>query len=101
MPFPHVERVALVPRPALVVTPQTVGPAGLLIWTIMITNALRDAWPDDIIIPDAPGLGLLIPSKVRTAKIAAVEVASATRIGRLDAGTMLEVRTLVRRHLGL
>lgn len=101
MPFPHVERAALVPRPALVLTPQPVGPAGLLIWTIMITNALRAAWPDDIIIRDAPGLGLLIPSKVRTAKIAAVEVASATRIGRLDAGTMLEVRTRVRRHLGL
>lgn len=90
----------MVPRPAVVLTPKPLGPDGLLIWTAMITNATRPAWPGDIVIRDAEKLGLVIPSKVRTAKIAAVETAAAVRIGRLDAALWNEIRDRVRRHLG-
>ena len=90
----------MVSRPAVVLTPAPLGPAGLLIWTAMITNASRAEWPDDIHIPDAEALGLVIPSKVRTAKIASVAAAAATPIGRLDPALWSEVRDRVRRHLG-
>ena len=90
----------MVSRPAVVLTPKAVGPAGLLIWAAMITNARRPEWPDDIHIPNAETIGLLIPSKVRTAKVAAVATGAATRIGRLDEALWKEVRDRVRRHLG-
>ncbi|WP_263282661.1 type II toxin-antitoxin system PemK/MazF family toxin [Sphingomonas nostoxanthinifaciens] len=82
----------MVPRPALVVSKRPLGLEGLLIWTMMITNADRAAWPGDVPIDDWQGLGLLIPSKVRTAKIAAVEAGAATLLGRLDALTWRTVR---------
>lgn len=90
----------MVPRPAVVVTTEPVGPGGLLIWTVMVTNAERQPWPGDVIIPDAESLGLLIPSRVRSAKIAAVETAAATMLGRLDRGTWIEVAKFVRVKLG-
>ncbi len=99
MPYPHVERPVVVPRPAIVLTRKPVGPAGLLIWTAMVTNAAREAWPGDVAIPNAEALGLRIPSKVRTAKIYTVEAAAATPIGRLDEPTWAIVRETIRLHL--
>lgn len=90
----------MVPRPAVVLTPKPLGPDGLLIWTAMITNAGRPEWPGDIVIRDAEKLGLVIPSKVRTAKIAAIETSAAVRIGRLDETLWNKIRHRVRRHLG-
>jgi mRNA-degrading endonuclease toxin of MazEF toxin-antitoxin module len=101
VPFPHVERPVLVPRPALVVSPRPLGPAGLLTWMLMITNAERPEWPGDVPIANSRELGLIVPSKVRTAKIAAVETAAATLIGRLDAATLRQALDLVRSSLGL
>ncbi len=86
-------------RPALVIGACPVGPDGLLTWTLMITNARRETWPGDVDIPDAVAIGLLIPSKVRTAKIAAVETATAKRIGRLDPLTLEKVTALLRTYL--
>jgi hypothetical protein len=63
----------MVTRPAMVLTPAPIGPDGLLIWTVMITNAARPAWPGDIVIENALELGLIIPSKVRTTKISAAK----------------------------
>jgi len=90
----------MVPRPAVVLTPSAIGPAGLLIWTLMVTNLERARWPGDIEIPDAEALGLLIPSKIRTTKIAAVQASKATKLGRLDEATWFAVRENVRAHLG-
>ena len=99
VPFPHIERLIMVARPAVVLTLVPVGPHGLLIWTLMITNAERPFWPGDVPIPNAVAHGLLIPSKVRTAKIAAVACSAAVRIGRLDDVTWAGVREQVRAHL--
>ena len=99
VPFPHVERSVVVSRPALVIGARPVGPGGLLTWTLMITNARREPWPGDVDVPDAEKIGLLIPSKVRTAKIAAVETATAQRLGRLDPATLTAVTALVRANL--
>ena len=86
----------IVSRPALVISSQPVGPNGLLLWALMITNAERPQWPGDIMIPNAEQLGLLIPSKIRTAKIAPVETSKASLIGTLDARTLQQVRRQVR-----
>ena len=83
-------------RPAVVVSREAVGPDGLLLWTAMITNAERDAWPGDITIENWEALGLIIPSKVRTAKISAAKTASAVRINRLPEAVWREVRDRVR-----
>jgi mRNA-degrading endonuclease toxin of MazEF toxin-antitoxin module len=91
----------LVPRPAVVLTPVPLGPEGLLTWTLMITNASRAEWPGDVDVEKAEEIGLLIPSKVRTAKIAAVETASATLIARLDERTLRRVLDQVRANLAL
>ena len=89
----------MVQRPAVVLTPKPIGPAGLLLWTAMITNAERQYWPGDLPIPDAEALGLVIPSKVRSAKIAAVEAKSAVRIGRLPDPIWARLRALIQSHL--
>jgi mRNA interferase MazF len=96
-----VERPVTVQRPALVISNGGVGPDGLLLWTAMITNARREPWPGDVFIPHAEELGLIIPSKVRTAKINAVETKTAARIGELDGPTWGRVLTEIRRTLGL
>jgi mRNA-degrading endonuclease toxin of MazEF toxin-antitoxin module len=101
VPFPHIERPVLVPRPALVLSPGPLGPAGLLTWMLMITNAERPEWPRDVPIANSRELGLIVQSKIRTAKIAAVETATASLLGRLDAGTLRQVLDLVRSSLGL
>lgn len=82
----------MVRRPALVVARHDAGPVGMMLWALMITNALRAPWPGDIVIPDAETLGLRIPSKVRIAKISTVEETAATAIGRLDDATWLRVQ---------
>ena len=101
VPYPHVERPVVVARPALVVSRSALGPSGLLIWTMMITSAEREDWPGDLPIPDAESLGLIIPSKIRTAKIAAVEAAQARTIGRLPPALLDEVQEVLRQTLGL
>lgn len=63
----------------------------------MITNAEREDWPGDIVIASAIELGLLIPSKIRTSKIAAVETAAASLIARLDTETFALVLAELRR----
>ena len=62
----------------------------------MVTNAIRAAWPGDIVIPDAEACGLLIPSKIRIAKVSTVEEAAVVAIGRLDDMTWRKVAERMR-----
>lgn len=100
VPFPHVERAILTSRPAMVISRQALGPDGLLLWTAMITNAARQPWPGDVHILDAERIGLVIPSKVRTAKIYAVQRRQCDRIGRLTGRTLEEVSVALRESSG-
>lgn len=94
--FPHIERRATVRRPALVLARCETDAIGVLLWTLMVTNVDRPGWAGDIAIPDAKALGLVIPSKVRTAKISSVEEAAVTPIGRLDDHTWQRVLATVK-----
>lgn len=100
-PFPHAGRQTIVWRPALVLTAAPVGLSGPLMWTAMITNADHEHWPGDFVIEGAERLGLIIPSKVRTAKVTTIETKTASLIGTLPAVMLETVRTHVRSHLGL
>ncbi|HEV2867154.1 MAG TPA: type II toxin-antitoxin system PemK/MazF family toxin [Allosphingosinicella sp.] len=99
VPFPHVERNVRRVRPALVLTREPIGPEGLLVWAAMITNAERERWPGDVLIDDHRAAGLPVPSFVRTVKLATLEAASASRIGRLAPEPMREVSALVAEYL--
>lgn len=99
--FPHVERNVRRARPALVLTREPIGPQGLLIWAVMITNAARERWPGDVVIADHQAAGLPVSSIVRTTKIATLECRSAARIGRLDPKQVAQVQALVATYLRL
>jgi len=90
----------MVARPALVVSLRPLGRKGSLAWVAMITNAVREQWPGDIMIPNSLELGLIVESKVRTSKITAIEVKSATKLGKLDAVTLPAVRDELAANLG-
>jgi mRNA interferase MazF len=67
----------------------------------MITSAAHRRWSGDVDIPRPASIGLLIPSVIRTAKIATVEIARADPLGEIDAQTLAAVRAEVRSHLGI
>lgn len=90
----------LVPRPALVIARRDTGMVGALLWTLMITSLQREAWTGDVPIERWEQLGLIISSRVRTAKVTTIEEESATLIGRLDEPTWQEVVALVRPTIG-
>jgi mRNA interferase MazF len=98
VPFPYIERPIEQRRPALVVA-STLGAAHRLIWVLMITAAANQGWPDDVAIDDHTSAGLPIPSVVRTAKIATVEVGAAKKIGAINARNAGEVLAILKRRL--
>jgi mRNA interferase MazF len=101
VPFPHTDTETRQRRPALVIA--TTGPEDepFLLWVLMITSAAHRRWSGDVEILDPASLGLLIPSVIRTAKIATVEIARADPLGEIDAQTLAAVRVEVRSHLGI
>lgn len=96
-PFPHVERAVVVRRPALVLALFRTDDAavGTLAWVLMITSAARPRWRGDLDIPDAEKLGLIIPSRVRTAKVATIAASDMVRVGRMDEGVAAHARSIV------
>jgi mRNA interferase MazF len=95
-PFAHVERAVVVRRPALVLCWfDTDAAAGRLAWVLMITSAERARWRGDLDIPDAEAIGLIIPSRIRTAKVATVAAADLVKIGRMDDDVWTRARSIV------
>ena len=90
----------MVSRPALVISVRSIGSDGALNWVAMITNAERKAWPGDIIIDDSVELGLIVLSKVRTAKVSTIEVKSATKLGVVGRDVLGAVRVQLAANLG-
>jgi mRNA-degrading endonuclease toxin of MazEF toxin-antitoxin module len=101
VPFPHTDADARQRRPALVIA--TTGPetAPFLLWVLMITSAAHRRWSGDVEVPDPASIGLLIPSVIRTAKIATVEIARADPLGQIAAETLDHVRARVGQTLGI
>jgi mRNA interferase MazF len=95
--FPHVGRAAVVRRPALLLCRFDTDDAevGPLAWMLMITSAERPRRRGDLDIPEAKRLSLIIPSRVRTAKVATVAVADLIRVGPMDDRVVADARSIV------
>jgi mRNA interferase MazF len=102
VPFPYTDRSTRQRRPALVVSSGGLGPAGTLLWVVMITSAENRGWPGDLDLGDAySACGLPAPSIVRTAKIATVEATHTEPLGILPAALMGRVEGELRKALSL
>jgi mRNA interferase MazF len=85
VPFPYTDRSTRQFRPALVVSGPHMEARYGLIWVVMITSAENRGWPEDLPITRLADTGLPAPSVVRPVKIATIEAAQATRLGRVSA----------------
>jgi mRNA interferase MazF len=102
VPFPYTDRNTRQRRPALVVSNDAVGLAGALLWVVMITSAENRGWPGDCDLGrNFKEAGLPIPSIVRTAKIATIEVNDAEPIGKIGGAILADVQNQLREMLGL
>ena len=101
VPFPRADAEARQRRPALVIA--TTGPDAepILVWVLMITAAAHRRWTGDIEIPDPSSVGLPIPSVIRTAKVATVEIARADPLGTIRPDTLSAVRAEIGARLAL
>jgi mRNA interferase MazF len=100
VPFPYIDRPVRQYRPALVVSRRPLGSDNALLWVLMITSARNRRWEGDVAVPKGQESGLPVDSLVRTAKIATIEAASASPLGRLTAAQLAEVMENVRATLG-
>ena len=84
VPFPYTDRSTRQSRPALVVSTPALSRAHGLLWVAMITSAANRGWTNDFAVADLRMAGLPVASVVRTAKIATIESAHATRLGTIS-----------------
>ena len=100
VPFPYTDRATRQYRPALVVSGADLEAAHGLLWVLMITSAQNRGWPGDVAVGNLAAAGLPLPSIIRTAKIATIEAADATKLGRVSAATLRSVTRTVGEVLG-
>ncbi len=100
VPFPCTDRTARQFRPALVVCSGEHESDHDLLWVLMITSADNRGWPGDVVISNLTMAGLPAPSVIRTAKIATIEAADATRLGKVTAPCLRQVLSFLQAKLG-
>lgn len=101
VPFPYTDRATRQFRPALVVSVGGIEANHRLLWVLMITSAENRGWPGDVTIKNLEQAGLPAPSVIRSAKIATIELADATRLGKIPAALLNQVINHISRELGL
>lgn len=100
VPFPYTDRSTRQHRPALVVSDGPLGDGGRLVWVVMITSADNRPWVDDVSLAETyADAGLPAPSVIRAAKIATIDVAVATRLGRVDDERLARTMQAIRANL--
>ena len=99
VPFPYTDRPVRQRRPALMVAiPGLQAQLGVL-WVLMITSAENRGWTGDVEVSDLLAAGLPVPSLVRTAKMATIDIGDAEWIGRLPEADRRKVTARLRQHL--
>ncbi|MGH8522006.1 MAG: type II toxin-antitoxin system PemK/MazF family toxin [Gammaproteobacteria bacterium] len=101
VPFPYTDRSSRQYRPALVVSAGALQATHGLLWVLMITSAENRGWPGDVGVSNLAAAGLPVPSVIRTAKIATIEAADATKLGRVSGAPLKQAMSSVRRELDL
>ncbi len=101
VPYPYTDRSTRQSRPALVVSGGDLEATHGLLWVMMITSAENRGWPGDVAVNDLAPAGLPAASVIRTAKIATIEAADATRLGRVAPALLRQVARALARQLGL
>ena len=100
VPFPYTDRATRQSRPALVVSSGGIEDAHGLLWVVMITSAQNRSWAGDVEVHNLVTAGLPAPSMIRTAKIATIEAADATRLGKVSATLLRQVMIRIGQELG-
>ena len=54
----------------------------------MITSAENRGWPDDVPVTNLKMVGLPFPSLIRSAKIATIDAADASKLGQVSAAQL-------------
>ena len=101
VPFPYTDRSTRQSRPALVVSTGSLEDDHRLVWVVMITSAENRGWSGDVPVTDLPLAGLPAPSLIRTAKVATIDAADATMLGKVSAASLRKVLAAIGRELGL
>ena len=100
VPFPYTDRATRQFRPALVVSSGGIEDAHGLLWVVMITSAENRRWVGDVEVNNLAAAGLPAPSMIRTAKIATIEAADATRLGKVSPSLLRQVMSRIVQELG-
>jgi mRNA interferase MazF len=100
VPFPYTDRTTRQSRPALVVSTGPLDDSHRLVWVVMITSEENRGWSGDIAVADLLLAGLPAPSLIRTAKIATIDAADATKLGKVSAASLRKVLAAIGRDLG-
>ena len=101
VPFPYTDRSTRQSRPALVVSAGGIEDAHALLWVVMITSAENRGWMGDVAVSNLALAGLPVPSVIRTVKIATIEAADATHLGRVSPALFRQVARHLAEVLGL
>jgi mRNA interferase MazF len=101
VPFPYTDRATRQSRPALIVSSGGIEEAHRLLWVVMITSAENRGWPGDVAVNNSRSAGLPVPSVIRTAKIATIEITDATRLGKVSRVVLRQVTSRIGRELGI
>ena len=99
VPFPYTDRPTRQSRPALVVSTGEIEDLHGMLWVAMITSAENRGWPGDVTVGNLSLAGLPVTSVIRTAKIATIEAADATRLGRISAAQLRQAVGRIIREL--
>ncbi|GAW41394.1 PemK-like protein [Brevundimonas sp. SH203] len=100
VPFPYTDPSTRQHRPALVVSDGPLGDGDRLLWVVMITSADNRPWADDVSLGDGyADAGLPAPSVIRPVKIATIDTAVATRLGRIDDERLARTMAVIRANL--
>ena len=100
VPFPYADRATRQSRPALVVSAARLKDFHGLLWVVMITSAENRGRPDDVPVTNLKMAGLPSPSLIRSAKIATIEAADASKLGQVSAAQLGLVTEKLLRGMG-
>ena len=101
VPFPYTDRAPRQYRPALVVSTGGIEDRHGLLWVAMITSAQNRGWSGDVPVRDLKRAGLPVASIIRSAKLATIDAAAASKLGSVRPADLATVLGAIRSQLGV